>query len=180
MKKIELFAFFIMILISFQECYAQDSVSFSLNTCVVLDQFSSLFPNEKKAIAISSCFDENSNFYYKIHIIDKFSLAIKPAPLYYLKYKNLMLISQNYFYYVNHSADFLGKYLDDIKSYLDADIIVDSLVPLKYHLITTDNEFVVDEKIIYYYYKINNGKIISSESTLKPNLMPCVDNHSFE
>ena len=79
---------------------SQDSVSFDSRTKVVLDHFSEIFKDQTKVIRLFSFFDENNIRYYNISVVDELSLALNLQPLYYYKYKNLILIYQNYFYFI--------------------------------------------------------------------------------
>lgn len=160
------------------DAYSQDSISFSPNTKVVLDHFSGIFQNQKKLIRLSSFFDENNIFYYNIYTIDNLSLALRPQPISYFKFKSLILIHQNYFYYIEHSKKFLEDYVADIKSSIRNDIEIDSYVPLKTHNVLKSKEIVVDGVTDYYCYKVKDGKILSFAKTEEPFNNECFNFHS--
>ena len=160
--------------------YSQDTVSYLRETKLVLDHFSSLFTNQEKAINLASYIKEKNTLYFNIKTVDRLSLALIPEPLYYNKYKNLIIVYQNYHYNLNHSKSFLVKYFNDIENTVINDIVIDFFEPLTYHRKDINEEIVVDEKILYYCYKVKDGVIISFEKTYTPYKDPSISFKSLK
>jgi len=158
---------------------SQDSVSFDSRTKVVLDHFSEIFKDQTKVIRLFSFFDENRIHYYNIDVVDKLSLALNLQPLYYYKYKNLILIYQNYFYFIKHSPEFLKQYINKVKPYTLNDIEIDSIDPLKTHRVIKPRIEIVDKgSILYYCYKVEGNSIVKFEKTWEPYDNKCAIPHT--
>jgi hypothetical protein len=159
--------------ISYSIVIAQDTVDFKFDSKVVLDHFSEQFPNGKVAISMSSYYDENNYCYFNIYIFYELSDAIVLQPLSYFIYDNLLLLSRNNLLFINHSKEYLVQYINTLKEYVISDIIIDSICPLKYHWVNPNEEFVLDEKFLYYCYKVRYGEIITFTKTYDPYKLPC-------
>ena len=170
----------VLLFFPFYKGFSQDSVSYSGNTKLVLDHFSGLFPNQKKVINLSSYFDDKNVYFYNISIVEDLVLAINPQPLYYNKYKSLILIFQNYYYVAEHSKDYILKYINDIKDFVNINVVIDEYKPLRYHLRSVDEEILVHAQITYFCYKVKNGKIISFEKSIEKYKNPTISFNSIK
>lgn len=177
--KTRLLFFCFIFLITIKVALSQDFVSFDSKTKVVLDHFSELFKDQTKVINIFSFFDENGFYYYNINVVNELSLALKPQPLFYYKYKNLIIIYQNYFYYVKHSTDFLKQYINEVKPCTLNDIEIDSIAPLKTHRVIEPETIILDDgSILYYCYKVEENSIVKFEKTWEPYHNECTIPHT--
>lgn len=166
-------------LITIKVAFSQDSVSFDSRTKVVLDHFSELFKDQTKVIEVFSFFDNKGFHYYNINIVYELSLALDPQPMFYYKYRNLILVYQNYFYTIKHSPEYLKQYINEVKLYTLNDIEIDSIEPLKTHRIK-DAETIICGKgaILYYCYKVEDNRIINFEKTWEPFKNDCTIPHT--
>lgn len=159
--------------------FSQDTVSFVGNTRIVLDHLSKQFQNQKKIVRMESFFDNKNIYFYNITVLYELSLAVDPIPLYYIKYKNLILIFQNDFYVVNHSKQYINNYINSIKDFLNNDIIVDKIEPFTYHSKEIPESILLDN-MSYYCYSVEYENIISFNITPKPYKDPSLNYKSIK